>query len=115
MLTLKSFSKDILDFIDVGEVFKQTNVYSSPTGFTHILSGVQLDNEGIGCGMYTMEQYRDTISRQSDGAGDRTPKFELDFNRVELKIAEPVQLLSVNESEAVFGDDLLAVDVGGTG
>ena len=59
-----------------------------------------------------MEQYRDTISRQSDGAGDRTPKFELDFNRVQLKIAEPVQLLSVNESEAVFGDDLLAVDVG---
>ena len=29
-----------------------------------------------------------------------------------MKIAEAVQLLSVEESEAVFADDLLAVDVG---
>ena len=110
MLTQKSFSQDILDFIDAGEVFKQKNVSSSPTGFTHLLYAVQLDNEGIGWGLYTMEQYRDTISRPSDG--DRTPNFELNFNRAELKIAEAVQLLPVNESEAVFGDDLLAVDVG---
>ena len=57
-----------------------------------------------------MEQYRDTISRPSDG--DRTTNIELNFNRVELKIAEAVQLLPVNESEAVLGDDLLAVAVG---
>ena len=56
-----------------------------------------------------MEQYRDTISRPRDG--DRYHNFEFNFNRAELKIAEAV-FLSVKESEAVFGDDLLAVDVG---
>jgi hypothetical protein len=110
MLTQKSLSQDLLDFIDAGEVFKQKNFSSSPTGFTHRLYAVQLDNEGIGWGLYTMEQYRDTISRPSDG--DRTTNIELNFNRVELKIAEAVQLLPVNESEAVLGDDLLAVAVG---
>jgi len=106
----KIFSQDILDFVDTGEVFKQRNVCSSPTGFTHLLVAVQMDNGRVGWGMYTMEQYKDTISRPGDG--DRTPNFELNFNRAELKIAEAVQLLSAKESEAVFGDDLLAVDVG---
>jgi len=106
----KAFSQDILNYIDAGEVFKQRNVSSSPTGFTHLLSAVELDSERVGWGLYTMEQYRDTIARPGDG--DRSPNFELNFNRAELKIAEAVQLLSVKESEAVFGDDLLAVDVG---
>ena len=50
---------------------------------------VQLDNEGIGWGLYTVKQYRDTICRLSDG--DRTPNLDLNFNRAELKIAEAVQ------------------------
>jgi len=106
----KEFSQNILDYIDAGEVFKENNVSSCPTAFTHLLAAVLLDNERVGWGLFTMEQYRDTISRPGDG--DRSPNFELNFNRAELKIAEAVQLLSVKESESVFGDDLLAVDVG---
>ena len=78
MLTQKSFSQTyILDFIDAGEVLKQKNVSSSPTEYIHLLYAVQLDNEGIGWGLYTVEQYRDTICRPSDG--DRTPNLKLNF------------------------------------
>jgi len=106
----KDFTQNILDYIDSCEVFKLNNVSSCPTDFTHLLCAVLLDNERVGWGLYTMEQYRDTISRPGDG--DRSPNFELNFNRAELKIAEAVQLLSVKERQFVFEDDLLAVDVG---
>lgn len=64
----------------------------------------------VGWGLYSIEQYKKTISRPGDG--DRLPKFELNFNRAELKMAEAIQLLSENEMGNIFSDHLLAVDVG---
>eukprot|EP00092_Neocalanus_flemingeri_P001968 GFUD01002100.1.p1 GENE.GFUD01002100.1~~GFUD01002100.1.p1 ORF type:complete len:384 (+),score=100.73 GFUD01002100.1:129-1280(+) len=106
----QSFFRDILDYIDAQEVFKQRNINSSPTNFSHLLVAVQLDSEKVGWGLYSLEQYKQTISRPGDG--DRLPNFDLNFNRAELKIAEAMQLLSEEEINCLFKDHLLAVDVG---
>jgi len=106
----QSFSRNILDYIHLEEVFKKRNIISSPTSFSHLLVAVQLDNERVGWGLYSMEQYKETISRPGDG--DRLPNFDLNFNRAELKIAEAMQLLSEEENKSLFKDNLLAVDVG---
>eukprot|EP00090_Calanus_glacialis_P025835 TRINITY_DN40571_c0_g1_i1.p1 TRINITY_DN40571_c0_g1~~TRINITY_DN40571_c0_g1_i1.p1 ORF type:complete len:387 (-),score=125.82 TRINITY_DN40571_c0_g1_i1:25-1185(-) len=106
------FSRDILEYIhiDAKEEFKHKNISSSPTNFSHLLVAVMLDSERVGWGLYSIEQYRQTISRPGDG--DRLPNFELNFNRAELKIAEAMQLLSEEEKSNLFQDDLLGVDVG---
>jgi len=106
----QNLSRDILDYIDGQEEFKKRNISSSPTNFSHLLVAVLLDKEMVGWGLYSIEQYKKTISRPGDG--DRLPKFELNFNRAELKMAEAIQLLSENEMRNIFSDHLLAVDVG---
>jgi len=106
----QQFSRDILDYIDGQEEFKKRNICSSPTNFSHLLVAVMLDKERVGWGLYSIDQYKKTISRPGDG--DRLPNFELNFNRAELKMAEAIQLLSENEMSSIFSDHLLAVDVG---
>jgi len=106
----QQFSKNILDYIDAREEFKHKNISSSPTNFSHLLVAVMLDSERVGWGLYSIEQYRQTISRPGDG--ERLPNFELNFNRAELKIAEAMQLLSEDEKCNLFQDELLGVDVG---
>jgi len=106
----QSFSAQILDYIDQEEVFKERNIFSSPTEFSILLVAVQMDREQVGWGLYTLNQYKDVISRPGDG--NRLPVFDLHFNRAELKIAEAMQLLSEEETECVFKHQLLALDVG---
>jgi len=106
----QQFSRDILDYIDTQEGFKQKSISSSPTNFSHLLVAVLLDKDRVGWGLYSVEQYKESISRPGDG--DRLPKFELNFNRAELKMAEALQLLSEKERSSIFNDHLLAVDVG---
>jgi len=106
----QQLSRDILDYIDAKEEFKQRNISSSPTNFSHLLVAVLLDSERVGWGLYSVEQYKQTISRPGDG--ERVPTFDLNFNRAELKIAEGLQLLTEEERTSVFKDHLLAVDVG---
>ena len=42
----------------------------------------------------------------------RSPVFDLNFNRAELKIAEALQLLSSSDHDHLFSSPLLALDVG---
>jgi len=106
----KEFSQDMLDFVDSSDEIKSRNIISSPTSFTHLVCAVLLDKDRIGWGVYTSQQYKDIICRPGDG--ERSPTFELNFNRAELKLAEAVQLLTEDETDSVFSDKLVAVDVG---
>ena len=105
-----SFSGEILDFIDEQEVFKLKKIICSPTEFSHLLVAVRLDEARVGWGLFTKNEYKNVISRPGDG--DPSPTFDLNFNRAELKIAEALQLLSIEESKFLFTNELLAVDVG---
>jgi len=106
----QQFAGEILDHIDEEEHFKKRNIICSPTNFTHVLVAVKMVDEHIGWGLYSLNQYKTVISRPGDG--DRSPTFDLNFNRAELKIAEALQLLNKSESEFLFSEPLLAVDVG---
>ena len=107
----QSLSADILDFIDQESHFSSQRISCSPTGFSHVLVAVLVSEERVGWGLYTAGQYREAISRPGDG--DRLPTFQLNFNRAELKIAEALQLLSVEETRRLFqSGPLLVVDVG---
>jgi len=78
-----------------------------------LLVAVNLESDKIGWGIFTLDQYRDTIARPGDG--DPSPEFELNFNRAELKLAEACQLLTPAEEDFIFPksrSELLAVDVG---
>ena len=104
-------SADILDFIDSEEEFKARQIRCSPTSFSHVLVAVSLSEDWLGWTLYTTEQYRASLARPGDG--DRLPTFSLNFNRAELKIAEALQLLSLEQSLHLFqSDPLLVVDVG---
>jgi len=120
-----SLSSKILDYIDASSTLAERGVSSSPTQFCTLLVAVSLDDEKVGWGIFTLDQYRDTIARPGDG--DPLPDFELNFNRAELKLAEAFQLLTPAEENFVFPklrstsvpgskkislSKLLAVDVG---
>jgi len=104
-------SMTILDWIDSDPKYIEGGISCSPTQFTHLLVAVKLDAR-IAWGLYTKKQYSDVIARPGDG--DPLPNFTLNFNRAELKLAEAIQLLSVDEHDHLFknNDELLAVDVG---
>jgi len=108
-----SLSSKILDYIDASSTLAERGVSSSPTQFCTLLVAVSLDDEKVGWGIFTLDQYRDTIARPGDG--DPLPEFELNFNRAELKLAEAFQLLTPAEENFIFPksrSELLAVDVG---
>jgi len=107
----QSLSADILDFIDSEEEFKERKIRCSPTSFSHVLVAVSLSEDRVGWTLYTAHQYRASLARPGDG--DRLPTFSLNFNRAELKIAEALQLLSLEQSLHLFqSEPLLVVDVG---
>jgi len=106
----QQLAADILDYIDADEHFKKRNIFCSPTNFTHVLVAVAMMDDYIGWGLYTLNHYKTVISRPGDG--DRSPTFDLNFNRAELKMAEALQLLNESESEYLFSAPLLALDVG---
>jgi len=106
----KEFNQLILNHMEEEDAFKGKRICSSPTNFSHIISAVLMDNEVVGWGIFTQQEYRQIICRPGDG--DRSPVFELNFNRAELKIAEAVQHLTESEEKNTFGEELLAVDVG---
>jgi len=108
-----SLSAHILDYIDGSSTLSARGVSSSPTQFCTLLVAVSLECDKIGWGIFTIDQYRDTIARPGDG--DPLPEFELNFNRAELKMAEACQLLTPAEENFLFPKsraELLAVDVG---
>ena len=107
----QSLSADILDFIDADADLKARKIWSSPTSFSHVLVAVALTETWLGWALYTGQQYRRSLARPGDG--DRLPTFSLNFNRAELKIAEALQLLSLEDSLHLFqSGPLLVVDVG---
>ena len=106
----QKFAADILDYIDGDEECVRRNIVCSPTSFSHVLVAVMMSGDQVGWGLYTAAQYRDSVSRPGDG--DRSPVFDLNFNRAELKIAEAVQLVSASEGHHLFSSPLLTLDVG---
>ena len=106
----QKFAADIMDYIDQDEECVARNIVCSPTSFSHVLVAVMLEAERVSWGLYTADQYRDTICRPGDG--DRSPVFDLNFNRAELKIAEALQLVSPTDTHHLFSKPLLALDVG---
>ena len=107
----QSLSADILDFIDSEADLKGRSVSCSPTSFSHVLVAVALTSGWLGWALYTAAQYRSSLARPGDG--ERLPVFSLNFNRAELKIAEALQLLSLEDSLHLFqSGPLLVVDVG---
>ena len=116
----RQFGDNLLDLMDEEEALRELQVVVTPTNNSHLLVAVLLPGGEVVWGVFTAQEYRESIARPGDG--DRLPVFEHSFNRAELKILECLQMLSQEETDMVFADNredgegggaaLLAVDVG---
>ncbi|XP_023323698.1 uncharacterized protein LOC111697802 [Eurytemora carolleeae] len=105
-----TYSKQLLDNLDLSKVLKENSVLITPSTPTHLLVALLLDNSRVCWGVYTDTEYKERIARPGDG--DPNHVFSINFNKAQAKIAESVQLLSETEKKFLFDEELLVVDVG---